>query len=245
MAGRKQTKQSDYNIFNLPDLACLKDFLDKDTVAFLKRRKINFEETVISQMMNVKQDTEFLPIIGPLGMTPTKVSLPRDMCHKLGFWHNAVLVIVMKGNMIGVQTRDPSKEKFGGLKDIGIAGHVDSRTQIPSMAGFAEFAELNITLPPKIQMRHFMPMQGFLDRRLILPGTNKYMIENQFYYTFYIDIAEFPEIQITKDSFVDGEVCEFKWQSIPEILKSVKHAPEEWHPRQQWIYLLDYISKIR
>lgn len=243
MATTKQT--FDYSAFEPKNPNSLRDFLDDATLKFLDYRGIDFDKTLLQQMSKVKPNTEFLPIIGPYGITPTSVALPRDLCHKLGFWHNAVIVIVLKDNLVGVQTRDPSKEKFGGLMDPGIAGHMTTDNITPSNAGFAEFAELNVTLPAKIQLRHFMPLQGFLDRRIILPDTDKYMIENQFYYTFYIDITEFPEIEITEKSFVDGEVSKFEWMSIPSIMKSLQTSPDRWHPRQQWKDLLANIPKIR
>ena len=102
----------------------------------------------------------------------------RGNVHRLGLWHRAVIVaLVNKKNEILIQKRSKNKEKFPGLWDLSIAGHVPFGHDSLSCAASETMEEIGYMLPKEVQLKDFRFMTSFRNQ---LPISEEFL-ENQFY----------------------------------------------------------------
>ena len=160
----------------------------------------------------------------------------RETVHKEGLWHRAVIVaLVNKNNEILIQKRSKEKEKFPGLWDLSIAGHVPFGHDSLSCAASETMEEIGYMLPKEIQLKEFRFMTSF---RSQLPISDTFL-ENQFY-DFFVFNSDIP---IESFHVQDGEVEEVRYVTAFEIKTMAEKGL--FHPRTEWINVLyNYITKF-
>ena len=160
----------------------------------------------------------------------------RKNVHLQGLWHRAIIVaIVNQDNQILIQKRSKNKEKFPGLWDLSVAGHVPFGHDSVSCAASETMEEIGYMLPKVVQLRDFRFMTSFRNQ-LSISDT---FIENQFY-DFFIYNAE---IDPSKIHVQKEEVEEVKFVTAYEIKTMAEQGL--FHPRTEWINVLyNYITKF-
>ena len=160
----------------------------------------------------------------------------RETIHKGGLWHRAVIVaLVNKNNEILIQKRSKNKEKFPGLWDLSIAGHVPFGHDSLSCAASETMEEIGYMLPKEIQLKEFRFMTSFRSQ-LSISDT---FLENQFYDFFVFNC----DIPLEKFNPQEDEVEEVKYANAFEIKTMAEKGL--FHPRTEWINVLyNYITKF-
>ena len=145
------------------------------------------------------------------------------------------MAIVNKDNKVLIQKRSKNKEKFPGLWDLSVAGHVPFGHDSVSCAASETMEEIGYMLPKSVQMRDFRFMTSFRNQ---LPISSDFL-ENQFYDFFIYNIdLDIDQFEVQKD-----EVEEIKFATPYEI----KNMAEQglFHPRTEWIKVLyNYVTKF-
>lgn len=181
------------------------------------------------------QGGELLEVCNENGVSTGRPATRKEV-HKLGLWHRSIIVaLVNDENKILIQKRADCKEKFPGLWDLSVAGHIPFGADAMSCAALEIMEEVGYMLPKKTEVRDFRFMGSFRNQ-LQLSDT---FIENQFYdffiYNANIDLAEF-KVQ-------PEEVSEVKYATIYEIKEMAKQGL--FHPRTEWIDILyRYIARF-
>lgn len=183
----------------------------------------------------MKQDTELLEVCNENGVG---LGYPetRGNIHKKGLWHRAIIVaLVNNENQVLIQKRAKTKEKFPGLWDLSVAGHIPYGHDAVSCAASEVMEEVGKMLPKGVQLKDFRFMTSF---RSQLPLSDEF-IENQFY-DFFIYNCDIPlsEYHLQKE-----EVEEIKYVTAFEIKTMAEQGL--FHPRTEWINVLyNYITKF-
>ncbi len=160
----------------------------------------------------------------------------RDNVHKDGLWHRAIIVaIINNNNEILIQKRAKIKEKFPGLWDISVAGHVPFGHDSVSCAASETMEEIGYMLPKVVQLKDFRFMTSFRNQ---LPVSESFK-ENQ-YYDFFVYNAD---IDISRINIQVEEVEEVKFVTAYELKTMVEKGL--FHPRTEWVNVLyNYITKF-
>ncbi len=160
----------------------------------------------------------------------------RDNVHKDGLWHRAIIVaIINNNNEILIQKRAKTKEKFPGLWDISVAGHVPFGHDSVSCAASETMEEIGYMLPKVVQLKDFRFMTSFRNQ---LPVSEAF-IEKQ-YYDFFVYNAD---IDVSKINIQVDEVEEVKFVTAYELKTMVEKG--FFHPRTEWVNVLyNYITKF-
>ncbi len=160
----------------------------------------------------------------------------RGNVHKKGLWHRAIIVaLVNDENQILIQKRAKTKEKFPGLWDLSVAGHIPFGHDAVSCAASEVMEEVGQMLPKGVQLKDFRFMTSF---RSQLSLSDEF-IENQFY-DFFIYNCNIPlsAFHLQKD-----EVEEIRYATAFEIKTMAEQGL--FHPRTEWINVLyNYITKF-
>ena len=183
----------------------------------------------------MNQGGELLEVLNENGVGTGRPET-RANVHKQGLWHRAIIVaIVNDKNEILIQKRASTKEKFPGLWDLSIAGHVPFGFDSVACAASEVMEELGYMLPKGVQLRDFRFMTSFRNQ---LPVSDTFL-ENQFY-DFFVYNANIPlsEFKIQKE-----EVDEVRYATAFEIKSMAEQGL--FHPRTEWINVLyNYITKF-
>lgn len=182
------------------------------------------------------QSKELLDVLDENGVFQGRVATRGDV-HRLGLWHRAIIVaLVNDDNKVLIQKRSLKKEKFPGLWDLSVAGHLPAGQDSVSCAAAEVMEEVGYMLPKKVQLRDFRFMFSFRNQ-ISLSDT---FIENQFYDFFIYNVGD---LDISTLSVQENEVSEIKWATAFEI--KTLAAQGLMHPRNEWIEVLyRYITKF-
>ena len=153
----------------------------------------------------------------------------REVCHKEGFWHKAVVVFIInsKGQVL-LQKRSANKKLWPNMWDMTAGGHV-----LTGEFGFEAILreakeELGIDLEEK-------------DLRFIGSVTSedkKGDIVNRHFNEYYIANKDLDE---TKLKLQEEEVSEVKWVEKDEIVRRVKNNYDGITDKTGcWDYLIKY-----
>jgi len=178
---------------------------------------------------------ELLDVLDENGIKTGEVK-NRDEIHKQGLWHRAIIVaLVNDDNKILIQKRAKTKEKFPGLWDLSVAGHVPAGEDSMQCASSEVMEEIGTMLPRGIQVQNFRFMTSFRHSIVI----NENFTENQFYDVFvYRDNIDINKIVVQKE-----EVEAVKYASAFEIKELQKEGL--MHPRDAWIDIVyKYINRF-
>ena len=94
-------------------------------------------------------NTEMLEVLNENGVGTGRPET-RENIHRQGLWHRAILVaIINDDNRILIQKRSQNKEKFPGLWDLSVAGHVPFGHDSVSCAASEVMEKVGIMLPKK------------------------------------------------------------------------------------------------
>lgn len=162
----------------------------------------------------------------------TNKTASREVCHKEGLWHKAVVVFIISldNKHVLLQKRSANKKLWPNLWDITAGGHVLAG-ELGYQAGIREAREeigtdLNKNDLEFIGATTSINVQGDI--------INKHF--NEFYIAHKnIDIKD---ILLQKE-----EVSDIKWVSKEEIIKRVKNNYEDLTLKTScWNYLLKYFE---
>lgn len=183
----------------------------------------------------MSNDTELLEVLDENGVGLGHPE-QRSEVHKLGLWHRAIIVaIVNNKNEVLIQKRAATKDKFPGLWDISVAGHVPFGHDSVSCAATETMEEIGYMLSKNVQVRDFRFMTSFRNQ---LPISDTFL-ENQ-YYDFFVYNAD---LDISKFNLQETEVSEVKWASPYEIKMMAERGL--FHPRTEWIKVLyNYMARF-
>lgn len=181
------------------------------------------------------QGGELLEVVNKNGVSTGRPATRKEV-HEKGLWHRAIIVaIINDDNKILIQKRASTKEKFPGLWDLSVAGHIPFGADSMSCATVEVMEDVGYILPKKTQVRDFKFMSSFRNQ---LPLSDTF-IENQFYYFFIYNL----DIPIEEFHSQPEEVSEVRYATIFEIKEMAKQGL--FHPRTEWIDVLyRYISKF-
>ncbi len=197
------------------------------------------ENKLISSIVEVdtvyNQGGELLEVLNENGVSTGRPATRKEV-HEKGLWHRAIIVaLVNDENKILIQKRAKTKEKFPGLWDLSVAGHIPFGSDSMSCAAVEVMEEIGYMLPKKTQVRDFRFMGSFRNQ---LPISDTFL-ENQFY-DFFIFNAD---ISLENFHVQPEEVSEVKYATIYEIKEMAKQGL--FHPRTEWIDILyRYIAKF-
>jgi len=182
-----------------------------------------------------EQGNELLEILNENGVGTGRPALRKEI-HKSGLWHRAIIIaIINDDNKILIQKRAETKEKYPGLWDLSVAGHVPFGLDSVSCAVTETMEEIGYMLPKKITMRDFRFMSSFKNQLKISSD----FIENQFYDFFIFNL----DVPLEQFYAQPEEVSEVKYATVFEIKEMAKQGL--FHPRTEWIDILyRYISKF-
>ena len=180
-------------------------------------------------------NTEMLEVLDENGIGTGRPET-RENIHRQGLWHRAILVaIINDDNKILIQKRSQNKEKFPGLWDLSVAGHVPFGHDSVSCAASEVMEEVGTMLPKNVEIRDFRFMTSF---RSNLSVSDKF-IENQFY-DFFIYNAN---ISLEQFHIQKEEVEGVRYASAFVIKQMVERGL--FHPRTEWVNVLyNYITKF-
>ena len=183
----------------------------------------------------MSNNTELLEVLNENGVG-TGLPEQRGIVHAKGLWHRAIIVaIVNNKNEVLIQKRADTKEKFPGLWDLSVAGHVPFGQDSVSCAATETMEEIGYMLEKNIQVRDFRFMTSFRNQ---LPVSETFL-ENQFY-DFFIYNAD---LDLANFKLQESEVSEVKYVSPYEIKSMAEKGL--FHPRTEWIKVLyNYIAKF-
>lgn len=183
----------------------------------------------------MSNDTELLEVLTENGVGTGRPETRKNI-HTQGLWHRAVIVaIVNDNNEVLIQKRASTKEKFPGLWDISVAGHVPFGQDSVSCAASETMEEIGYMLPKAIKLKDFRFMTSFRNQ---LPISENFL-ENQFYDFFIYNI----DIPIEKFIIQESEVEEIRYATAYEIKAMAEKGL--FHPRTEWINILyNYITKF-
>lgn len=180
-------------------------------------------------------NTEMLEVLDENGVGTGRPET-RENIHRQGLWHRAILVaIINDDNKILIQKRSQNKEKFPGLWDLSVAGHVPFGYDSVSCAASEVMEKVGIMLPKRVEIRDFRFMTSFRSKLFI---SDKF-IENQFY-DFFLYNTNIPieQLHIQKE-----EVEGVRYASAFVIKQMVERGL--FHPRTEWVNVLyNYITKF-
>lgn len=190
----------------------------------------------VAQIKKKDQGGELLDVIDENGVFTGMVATRKEV-HEKGLWHRAIIVaIVNDDNKILIQKRSSKKEKFPGLWDLSVAGHIPAGQDSVSCAAAEIMEEVGTVVPKKIQLRDFRFMLSFRNQ---ISLSDKF-IENQFYDFFIYNVGQF---DINACHIQEDEVEQIKWATAFEIKSLASEGL--MHPRNEWIEILyRYITKF-
>ncbi len=190
---------------------------------------------LINKINMYDQGSELLEVLDENGVGTGKPATRKEI-HEKGLWHRAIIVAVINDdNKILIQRRSENKEKFPGLWDLSVAGHVPFGSDSMSCAAIEIMEEIGYMLPKVTQVRDFRFMSSFRNQ-LTISDT---FIENQFY-EFFIFNAN---ISLDNFKIQKEEVSEVKFATIYEIKEMMEKGL--FHPRTEWIEILyKYMSRF-
>lgn len=187
-------------------------------------------------MVVEKSKSELTDVLNENGVFTGRVESRKDV-HRQGLWHRAIIVtLVNDDNKVLIQKRAKTKEKFPGLWDLSVAGHVPFGQDSVSCAAAEVMEEIGAMLPKKVKVQDFRFMVCFRNQ---LPLSDTF-IENQFYDFFIYNVGD---LDIHSLQMQTDEVEEIKWATAFEIKQLA--AQGLMHPRTEWIDVLyKYITKF-
>lgn len=179
--------------------------------------------------------TEMLEVLNENGVGTGRPATRKEV-HEKGFWHRAIIVaLVNNENKILIQKRCQNKEKFPGLWDLSVAGHVPFGYDSVSCAASEVMEEIGIMLPKGVLIKDFRFMTSFRNNLSI---SDKFK-ENQFYDFFIYNV----DIPVDKFNMQQDEVDEIRYATAFEIKSMVEQGL--FHPRTEWVNVLyNYITKF-
>ena len=153
----------------------------------------------------------------------------REICHKEGLWHKAVVVFIInsKGQVL-LQKRSPYKKLWPNMWDITAGGHV--------LTGEFGFQAIIRECKEEIGIELEKTDITFIGSAI---STNvKNDIVNNHFNEFYIASKDIDE---TKLKLQEEEVSEVKWIDKNEIIKRIKDNYNGITDKQGcWEYLIKY-----
>ena len=183
----------------------------------------------------MNQGEELLEVLNENGVGTGRPETRKEI-HRQGLWHRAIIVaLVNDENKILIQKRASTKEKFPGLWDLSVAGHVPYGFDSVACAASEVMEEIGYMLPKGVQLKDFRFMTSF---RSILPLSDTFL-ENQFY-DFFIYNAN---VKLEEIHVQESEVSEVRYATAFEIKSMAEQGL--FHPRTEWINVLyNYITKF-
>lgn len=181
------------------------------------------------------QGGELLEVVNENGVSTGRPATRKEV-HERGLWHRAIIVAIINNeNKILIQKRASTKEKFPGLWDLSVAGHIPFGADSMSCAAVEIMEEIGYMLPKKTEVRDFRFMSSFRNQ---LPLSDTF-IENQFYDFFIYNL----DLPLEEFHAQPEEVSEVRYATIYEIKEMAKQGL--FHPRTEWIDVLyRYIAKF-
>ena len=179
--------------------------------------------------------TELLEVLNENGVGTGRPET-RENVHKKGLWHRAIAVaIVNDENKVLIQKRSHNKDKFPGLWDLSVAGHVPFGLDSVACAASEIMEEIGYMVPKGVEVKNFRFMTSF---RNMLPISDTFL-ENQYYDFFIYNV----NLSIEKFNLQKEEVDEVRFASAFEIKEMVNQGL--FHPRTEWVDVLyRYITKF-
>lgn len=189
----------------------------------------------VNEQIEKYQGDEMLDVLNENGIPTGKISSRKEV-HQNGYWHRAIIVaIVNEDNKILIQKRSSKKEKFPGLWDLSVAGHVPFSQDSVSCAASEIMEEVGYMLKKTVNVKDFRFMTSFRNQ-ISLSDT---FIENQFYDFFvYNANINLEDLEIQKD-----EVEEVRYATVFEIKTMIEKGL--FHPRNEWLSVIySFITKF-
>lgn len=138
--------------------------------------------------------------------------------------HAAISIFVFNGPQLLLQKRAETKYHSGGLWANTVCSHPRWKESVATCASRRLEEELGWQIP----------MEKFGE--ISYQARVGELFENEFVHLFY---GEF-DARIDIEQFNRDEVCEVKWQTIPEVLRLIEENPESF---TQWFII--YMTKYR
>jgi len=181
---------------------------------------------------------EYIDVLNENGVKTGQI-MSRDEIHEKGLWHRAVIgVIVNSENKILIQKRSKEKEKFGGLYDLSVAGHISSGEDAVTAINRELNEEVGYLVNRNVKLKDYRFLTSFINR-CEYESKGKRYFENQFMELFVIHYDE-DNIDLKLN---DGEVEDIKWMDFFEI-KKLKEQ-NKLHPRTEWIdEVFNYLNRL-
>lgn len=156
---------------------------------------------------------EYLDIVDAYGKQTGQVE-SRESCHKNGYWHKAVYILIFNSNNdILLGKRSKQKKLWPNKWDISVGGHVLTG-EIGKEALIREcYEELGI----KLNKENISYMSANLSTNI---GND---IINNHFNECYITYANIDTSELVLQ---EDEVSEVRWWSKDEILKALENNPE-------------------
>ena len=157
----------------------------------------------------------------------------RDVCHKEGLWHRAVvLFLVNSKNEVLLQKRSASKKLWPNMWDVTAGGHV-----LAGEFGFeAAIREMKEELGIEVNQSEILFLEG------VVTSNCKGEIQNNHFNEYFVCQKE---VEIENIKIQEEEVAEVRWFSKEEILEKVANKNNEmtdkieaWHCLEkyyQWL----------
>lgn len=157
----------------------------------------------------------------------------RDVCHKEGLWHRAVVLFLINSkNEVLLQKRSASKKLWPNMWDVTAGGHV-----LAGEFGFeAATREMKEELGIEIKQNEILFLEGIVTSNL------KGEIKNNHFNEYFVCHKD---VKIEDIKIQEEEVTEVKWFSKEEILEMIANKDKEmtdkmevWHCLEkyyQWL----------
>ncbi|MCF7862066.1 NUDIX domain-containing protein [Candidatus Woesearchaeota archaeon] len=161
---------------------------------------------------------------------PLNMQKMKSEAHLKGFWHRSVhLWLYNKKGEILLQLRTPNKELHPGLWDISVGGHVSAGEEPMNSLVREAKEELGLQIKKKIRLHEIRKNNG-KDRNLI---------NNEFYYVYYLEF----DGKLGDLILQDDEVSQVKFVDIAELIHALREHPNDYVPHGSYWY--DAIEEIK
>lgn len=177
---------------------------------------------------------EMIDVLNENGVKTGEI-VSRDVIHKEGLWHRAVVVcIINSDNEMLMQQRSEKVWEFPGLWDLSVAAHVMAGDDSVSTILRETNEEIGVQIGYTAQAKDFRFLSSFRNSMVI--GD---IIENQFYELFILR----RDINIKDICFTDDEVADVQWIKYSTLKAMQKEG--KLHPRVEWVdEVVKYINKF-
>ena len=190
-------------------------------------------------MSQIEVIMEYIDILNENGVKTGEI-LSRDETHRRGEWHRSVIaVIVDENNKVLMQQRSELKQKFPGLWDLSMAGHIRSGEYALESLNRELNEEVGYMMRRNMQIRECRFISSFknIHHYIEKDGTS---IDEKSFYELFVIFVESKDFNII---FNDKEVQDIKWMSYFEVKKLQQE--NKLHPRTEWVEeVFEYLKNL-